>query len=262
MSRLQALAKRLRDLKCERDDVAEQKVAYDYDANRAVASLVQLNEIVEKATAPDIRSRSQNEEKESAPSQENFTNPQEISETSEEAASIPTWARKTYRQIALKTHPDKVNTNAALSEFERDNLVSLYREATSAFREGKYETLIEVAAELGIEVEVPEADMESAFERKIISLRNEIQNMQKTLSWVWGVSFGDSAVRVKALKQMCTLLNLQIPEEKVLIEIIKELESQQDFSIIDKLGNVRRIKAGADRRKPGTRPVKRIRQSE
>ena len=42
-------------------------------------------------------------------------------------------------------------------------------------------------------------------------------------------------------------------------EIIKELESMPDFDIIDRLGNIRRIKSGAERRKVGTRPEKRIR---
>jgi hypothetical protein len=260
MSRASTLARVLRDLKEERDEVSERKSAYDYDTNRAVVALSKFTRIVEKASSPDMR-RSQ----QSSPPPEDQGQPppqeQGSEQTPEDSADevIPQWARKAYRAIALKTHPDKVNADDSITDTQRDRLVSLYKEATTAYREKNYEALAEVATELEIEVEIPIADLEKALESKVRSVRVEIANMQKTLSWHWGISFGDTPKRIQVLKGCCRVMNIPTPDDSVLSDIIREIESQPEFDIIDRLGKVRRIKSGADRRKLGTRPEKRIR---
>ena len=261
MSRAVALAQRLRVLKEERDEIAERKSCHDHDANRAVNALLRFTMIVEKESRPDVRPRFDKQENSESAGQEapNESPPESEPEKEGSQSTVPSWAKKAFRMIALRTHPDKVNSDPNISDSQRDKLVSLYREASVAFHEGKYEILAEVAAELDIEVDISQDEMESALERKISSLREEISKMQRTLSWVWGASFGDTQTRCKVLKQMCTVLKINHPDEKVLLDIVKELESQPDFDIVDRLGNVRRIKSGADRRKLGTRPEKRIR---
>ena len=54
-------------------------------------------------------------------------------------------------------------------------------------------------------------------------------------------------------------MGISKPDDKTLADIVKELESNPDFDVVDRLGNVKRIKSGAERRKVGTRPEKRIR---
>jgi len=260
VSRAVALAQYLRTLKDERDEVAEKKAIHDHDANRAVNALLRFHLVVEKESKPDSRPRMGSEpqdKKQEEPSPKGESKPDAGKE--EESPNVPPWAKKAFRAIALRTHPDKVNTDPNITDSQRDRLVSLYSEASSAFHAGRYETLAEIAAELDIEIDISASDMESALERKIASLRSDISGMQKTLSWTWGVSFGDTQTRVKVLRQMCTILKVTHPEEKVLLDIVRELESQPDFDIVDRLGNVRRIKSGAERRKVGTRPEKRIR---
>lgn len=261
MSRAVALAQRLRALKEERDEISERKSCHDHDANRAVNALLRFTKIVEKESGPDIRPRVDRQESNKNIEQDETSGPVQEAEPEKDdsQSAVPVWAKKAFRMIAMKTHPDKVNSDPSVSDSQRDKLVSLYREASVAFREGKYETLAEVAAELDIEVDISQEEMETALERKITSLRDEMSKMQKTLSWVWGASFGDTQTRCRVLKQMCVILKIRQPDEKVLLDIIKELESQPDFDIIDRLGNVRRIRSGADRRKLGTRPERRIR---
>jgi hypothetical protein len=261
MLRASTLARVLRDLKVEREEISERKSVYDHDTNRAIVALSRFTKIVQKETAPDTRRTAGPDaggKKESAPPP---PPPPEISEDKPDDDSDPTpvWAKRAYRLIALKTHPDRINSDESLTDSQRDRLVSLYREATEAYHNKNYEALAEVAAELEIEVDMPVADLEKALESKIKSVRSEIANMQKTLSWHWGISFGDMQKRVLVLKGCCKVMKIPTPEDSVLEDIIKELESQPDFDIVDRLGRVRRIKSGADRRKLGTRPVKRIR---
>lgn len=259
MSRAVALAQYLRTLKDERDEIAERKAIHDHDANRAVNALLRFHLVVEKENKPDTRPRAGSEEHGKKQEEKHESKEVQADSVKPEDTSVPPWAKKAFRAIALRTHPDKVNTDPSITDAQRDRLVALYGEASSAFHDAKYEILAEIAAELDIEIDISPADMESALERKISSIRKEVAGMQKTLSWTWGVSFGDTQTRVRVLKQMCTILKVTQPEEKVLLDIVRELESQPDFDIMDRLGNVRRIKSGAERRKVGTRPEKRIR---
>lgn len=258
MSRASALAQRLRELKVERDEIVERKASYDHDANRAVVALARFHKIVEKENGPDIRRVTPvvEEQKQEQPIEESKI--EEIQDE-KETEKVPPWAKKAFRSIAVITHPDKVNNDPSISDARRDKLVSLYREAATAFHDGKYEIVAEIAAELDIQVDIPLDEMENAFERKIASVKNEIINVQKTISWVWGTSFGEKETRIKILKQMCKIMSIITPDESTLNEIVRELESQPEFDIIDRLGNVKRIRSGADRRKLGTRPEKRIR---
>lgn len=65
--------------------------------------------------------------------------------------------------------------------------------------------------------------------------------------------------RTKKICSVLTLHNLNAGVVGALTEIVRELESMPDFDIVDRLGRVRRIKSGVERRKAGDRPVKRIR---
>jgi len=263
MSRASTLAKVLRDLKCERDEVAERKSVYDHDTNRAVVAIASFTKIVERESLPDNRRTapppSSSQKESSSPPPPPPVEDEESGSQSGEADITPGWAKKAYRLIALRTHPDKISSDPSLSDSQRDRLVSLYREATSAYHEKNYESLAEVAAELEIEVDIPVTELERALESKIKSVRTEIMNTQKTLSWHWGISFGDTPKRVQVLKACCRVMKVPTPEDAVLEDIVRKLESEPDFDIVDRLGRVKRIKSGVERRKVGERPVKRIR---
>jgi hypothetical protein len=256
VSRAAALAKRLRDLKLEHVEISERKSVYDYDANRAVAALARFDKIVKKESSPDAR-RGVEPTADSTPPP-SMPIPDDSPE--QESNDVkPSWAKKAYRQIALKTHPDKITNSLELSDSQKDRLLDLYREATVAYQSGNYESLAEVAAELDVEVEIPAEMLEKALESKLSSIRQEMLAMTKTISWAWGISFGDVPKRVIILKSCCLVMGISKPDDKTLEDIVKELESNPDFDVVDRLGNVKRIKSGAERRKVGTRPEKRIR---
>lgn len=245
-------------MKDEMGLLLEKKSTYDHDANRAVTALARFNQVVVQESSPDIRRGLSPDESKSPESESQVELPAEKLEE-EFGDAAPAWVRKAFRQIALKTHPDKVNNDPKITDEQRERLIDLYREASSAYQEGKYETIAEIAAELDIEIEVPVADLERALESKISSIRKELDGMTKTLSWAWGTSFGDVSRRVLILRRMAEVMNVTVPDEQTLKDIILELESMPDFDIVDRLGRVRRIKSGAERRKVGTRPEKRIR---
>lgn len=261
--RSSTLAKKLRDLKEELNDTLETKVAYDIDTNRAISALITFHNTVEKASLPDVRKNVISEQTQDKTPDDIKSIPipeQEEESPEQEVEQKPLWAKKAYRQIALITHPDKVCNNEDLTEIQKDRFLSLYKEATNAYQDGKYEILTEIAAELEIKLDIPEEDIEKALESKLLSIRKEIQNATKTVSWHWGSSFGDMKKRVLVLLRCCDVINIKRLPQSTLEEIIKQLESSFDYEVTSKLGSIKRIKSGADRRKPGTRPEKLIKR--
>jgi hypothetical protein len=259
MSRSSSLARVLRNLKIERDEILERKQSYDHDCRRAVRALAQFTEVVEKANSTDARrSQSQQHADDSCQTQPPPLS-EEVEDDVEDQSPAPSWAKRAYRLIALQAHPDRVNSRDDLDDYQRDRLASLYREATESYENKNYSVLSEIAAELEIDAGIPDDELERGLENRIHLLREEIGSTQKTLSWAWGISFGDIAKRIRVLKKCCEVMSINTPDESALSEIIREMESQPDFDIIDKLGRVKRIRSGVERRKTGERPIKRIR---
>ena len=261
MSRSASLARVLRDLKIQRDEVLERKQSYDHDCNRAVRALARFHDVVEKANAPDNRRGTPPPVSEPPPPPPPPTPPPDDAETEtpDDGSPAPAWAKKALRLVAMKTHPDRVNQRDDLDEWQRDRLTSLYREANDAYETGNYVALAEIAAELEIDAGIPEDELEKGLEGRIATVRDELAGAQKTISWAWGISFGDVPKKVRILRKCCEIMGIPAPDEGALTEIVRELESKPDFDIVDRLGRVRRIKSGVERRKAGDRPVKRIR---
>lgn len=261
------LGRRLRDLKDEHTEILERKSGFDHDVNRAVNALSRWGkekERVESQRAYQAQQNapSQNEGGGQSASQEPDADKavEEVEkEASESRPESPPWAKKAYRQIVQMTHPDKVNRDPETTDAQKDRLCALYIEATEAFKEGRWSELLEVAAELDIDVDADPKLMEGALESKIKELTELIKKAQGTISWAWGTSFGDMEKRTNILVRCCQVMNIQPPPIAALQEIIIELEGSLEFDIVDRLGHVKRLKVESTKRKIGTRPQKRIR---
>lgn len=266
--RSQNLAKKLRELKETYTEVLDQKATYAHDVNRAVNALQGYGK--EKARnesprQPSPQNSTNNSQQQSAGEgkQENQEVEQQKVENIEqeiEQKEVPHWAKKAYRQIVMMTHPDKVNVDKNITDAQRDRLCDLYIEASNAFKNQKWSELLEVAAELGIETEADQKMLEEALEAKIKELKGLIEKTCGTIAWVWGTSFGDIDKKVNVLMKCCQILNIvPAPPRTTLEEIVRELESNLEFDIVNRLGEVKRLKIEATKRKIGSRPQKRLR---
>ena len=261
--RARNLARRLRDLKDEHTDVMDRRAVYAHDVNRACNALLSYGKAKERveASRPTIQ---QIDEQESQQPESPPPDPDQVIEEIEKESDpqrpeAPPWAKKAYRQVVQLTHPDKVNMNDELTDAQRERLSSLYMEATEAFKSGKWHELLEVVAELDIDVEADPKMMEEAFTSKIKELTDTISKVQGSIAWVWGNSFGDMDKRVNILGRCCQILNIDSPPRPALEEIVRELEENLEFDIVNKLGHVKRLKVEATRRKIGSRPQKKLR---
>ena len=259
------LARRLRELKDEHIDVMDRKSVYAHDINRACAALLSYGKTKERIEAPRP-TISEQTTKETFTHEQGHTlaDPDQIIEEIEKNADpqrpeLPPWVKKVYRQIVQLTHPDKLNQDNELTDAQIERMTSLYIEATEAFKTGKWYELLEVAAELEIDAEADPKMMEDALSSKIKELTETISKVHGSIAWVWGNSFGDTDKKVKILIRCCQILNILSPPEPALQEIVKELEENLEFDIVNRLGHIKRLKVDATRRKIGTRPSKKIR---
>jgi hypothetical protein len=92
-----------------------------------------------------------------------------------------------FKKIALKTHPDKLH-NA--DDDEVDYLTELYKEAASAAEAGDGMTLLEIAYELDIKVNIDPKKESEWLNRKTGMLKDSIEEIQQTAEWIWYHSDG------------------------------------------------------------------------
>lgn len=225
-SRKQKLASHLQVLREESRVFFEKKTAYDQDINRAVSKLYSLNqpsdneqkskESPEPPRIPEVEAPPRDESSpiESPPEDDNFE-PDEPS---------PSWAKKAYKQIARHTHPDKTKAIASTDPKRANELANLYLDAVTAYKSKNYDTIVEIASQLDISIEIPDSEIESSLEVRINKIRKEMEDAQSSLSWAWGVSFGNIAKRVSILRGCIQIMNIPEPDTETLEKIVRSVE--------------------------------------
>ncbi len=107
-------------------------------------------------------------------------------EDEEPAPQQPQWQRKLFRKISSKTHPDAL-LRAELSEREQVERAKMFQDAHKALQKGDGGRLMEIAAELDIEVDdAPVEDHVASMERLAGQLEMRMQEIKRTAAWVWG----------------------------------------------------------------------------
>ena len=99
----------------------------------------------------------------------------------------PPWAKKLYRSITLKTHPDKLLN---LSEKEREEKVKIYTAAVNDYASRNYSNLVIHAIDL--EISLPDSeDITSILKSKCNDIEKDIEKIKQTLFWIWYHSDAD-----------------------------------------------------------------------
>lgn len=90
--------------------------------------------------------------------------------------------KKLFRQIVVKTHPDKLGKD--ISEEEKNYLVGLYEQVVDANDTGDITQILFVAIKLGLDVTDYMEDIQSILE-SCEMLEGEINKLQKSSCWHW-----------------------------------------------------------------------------
>lgn len=94
----------------------------------------------------------------------------------------PSWAKKIEREIAKKTHPDKLT---GLDEKEVKEKTEMFLKAKKKIDEGRFIDLLPIALSLGIDFSKYENNFEKDISGRIRDIQIEITEIQKSVAWKW-----------------------------------------------------------------------------
>lgn len=130
----------------------------------------------------------------------------------------PPWAKKLYRSVAMATHPDKVEDPSLIPE-----MTKLFNTAARAIKQGELGDLIDLAVELGMEIDLPASEMARVIRDKIEHAQEKIHSMENCLAWVWCETESDSD-KIQIVKQALSHDGVELPSDERLAELIKKLD--------------------------------------
>ena len=166
-----------------------------------------------------------------------------------ENKKAPSWMKKAFKAIALKTHPDKVIHREDLSAKEKAELVKIYSQAADAVASSSGISLIEIAQSLDIEIELSPKQQILMLENKIDKIKKEVESHQQMISWSWGENEGNVEIRANLFLHVLSHLKMDpIPMDK-LKKMIEKFESGDN--LVEKLASRDKIL----KRKVGQRPA-------
>lgn len=90
--------------------------------------------------------------------------------------------KELYREIVMKTHPDKLN---GLSEKDIEEKTKLYQEAVEGKESGDFNKILKVALELEIDFKNINPDIVDRIEEEINLLNKKIEDIKDDLMWKW-----------------------------------------------------------------------------
>ena len=144
----------------------------------------------------------------------------------------PVWAKKIYKKIVRKSHPDKNILNP--HEDEKIKFENIYRDTVDVYARGDHLYLLSNAYDINLPVSFIDDELREKVDKKTGELKSQIVMMKKTHYWQWS-SFNEKQ-KTDFLKCYFKDLGYSISEE----EAVKSLRKKPE-------------------RKTGTRPKQNIR---
>lgn len=93
----------------------------------------------------------------------------------------PAWAKSLYRKISIKSHPDKILTEA---DDEKERKSALYNEASQSYSLGDYATLVMVGIDLN--VSLPDSDdIIKILNNQCKKYVSDTNDLKSSIFWSW-----------------------------------------------------------------------------
>ena len=163
--------------------------------------------------------------------QAKLENPQSCKESFEEKErevynnSAPSWMKKAFKAIAIKTHPDKVLFRDDLSESQKEDLVKKYAAAADAIASSSGIALLEISKSLDIELDLSPKEQIDMLENKIKKIKSEINDHKAMVSWSWGESEGDLSTRTNLIVYVRSYLKKPVLNASTIKTLIEKYEN-------------------------------------
>ena len=164
-------------VKCDLEDIEDlQRTCNQHFNNK----FIHESELTSESKKEEDGEEQPSEKKKDLPPSEEKVSEDRIHEGANKKISKE--SRTLFKKIAVKTHPDKMLN---LDEEEKEERETLYLIAQRAVADDDLATLIEVAAELGVDSGIAQDTQVKIIQQKIDFIREKMHNIKQTAAWVW-----------------------------------------------------------------------------
>ena len=130
----------------------------------------------------------------------------------------PAWAKKLYKKIAMISHPDRT-----IGNHREKKLSKIFRDCAHIMSEGNFNDLLGYALELDIDVLDGSPDALPIMSERVRVLKKEIEDIQKSVEWLWGECLDIPAIRSRLAANILAKEGLAVNTE-VLDHIMTKLK--------------------------------------
>lgn len=128
----------------------------------------------------------------------------------------PSWYKKAWRRVMMEVHPDRIDT---VSKNELDKLERM--KISSRLQVDKSDDLlIACALLLEVKIDLNIYEQERKMRAAVTKFTKSLAQIHQSVSWIWGESIIDSSVRLQILKRVLVSSNIQLIDDKILLDYI------------------------------------------
>jgi hypothetical protein len=137
----------------------------------------------------------------------------EIADVTQKNGKIDPWVKEIYRQIANKTHPDKIAQQENLGSAEKATLEKTFITANKHLEENDGPALYIIAVDLDLKMSNIPDNILDHFDKSISTLSEKIEQSKESIEWYWAESSLND--RIKFIENANKIHNIVVEEEVI-----------------------------------------------
>ncbi len=231
--RLQEASKMIESSKTIRDDMSEIQQEYaneiEYVVNKIKTS--KAKQAADGSTSFDLivsdtsnAEQQKNSQKHQANTGEHQSEPDFEPSIPDDTPEAPTWAKKLWKGIAKKCHPDILDFKVH-SALEISRRQTWFLEAKMLFEKASWPRFLHIGVMLEEWVDdLPSATQLNMLQNEYDEITKKVSAIQNSLAWKWGTEWDDLEVRIKIVTLVMQNTGIEPPSRLELIQILAKLE--------------------------------------
>tara|TARA_Y100000992_G_C21171721_1_gene446217 strand:- start:138 stop:821 length:684 start_codon:yes stop_codon:yes gene_type:complete len=141
-----------------------------------------------------------------------------------EIDDAPEWAKRLWKAIAKKCHPDRLSF-LELTAIQIARRQVWFLEAKKLYEERSWPRLVHIGVQCGEYVDdITHTEQLGWLNNEYTTISTKISGMQNSLAWKWGTNWSNLELRVNILTAILRHKSVQVPPKEELIEILMKLE--------------------------------------
>ena len=139
---------------------------------------------------------------------------------------LPEWAKKLWKGIAKKCHPDRLSF-LELSAIQIARRQIWFREAKKLLEQRSWPKLIHIGVQVDEYVDdISHRDQISWLSNEYNSLSKGIESIQTSLAWKWGTNWENVDLRINIITAVLNHKGIEVPSRLEITQMLLKLEAE------------------------------------